>query len=766
MTPAPGTSVFGCFAFGPFVLDTARCLLWHNGTLHPVPRKTLSLLALLVTRHGEVVQKDEIFAELWGGAHVGENTIARHVATLRKVLGETSSAHTFIVTVSGRGYRFVADVRSVAEPPDRSQRLAAPSPLAPPPEVERAEGPPDRAEAPIERGPWQSAVSAVGLAALAVVFYVTAVPGRPIDARESARVVVLTAERGLQESPSWSPDGTSLAFSSDRSGNADIWVRSVDGTSLRQVTDAAEHDTQPAWSPDGRWIAYRSEHDGGGIYVVPAAGGVPARLTDRGYSPQWSPDGTVVLVSHVTAPHLSAGERLSHSIVSLDGLHTGVPAARLSALSSAHVAWLPSGRGLSISGFDDAGHWRFATLDPFDADRPLDYWNIAPAVSSAVDRMQLRLSDFAWAPGGDALYFEEGSRDLSGVWRVEVNGRARRLESGPTQLLLGASVQDGVAVSGDGKIALAMREAQTRIWSYPLDERSGRITGTGAPVTPGGADERDPVVSPDGSRLVYRTDHGSRQDVWLRSLDDGAERRLLGDDTWRRSNPHWSHDGTRLAYARSQVDRTGGRHVVVLTADDNQESVLATSIVFAPTGWTPDDSRILGHCRGERTRSYLCAMPAQGAESDAGRITVLAADDGLDLHVPRLSPDERSLSFTVIDPNRPEVSTLFVAPATGARPWTRISGEEPAWDDKSRWSPDGRTVYWVSTRAGISNVWARQFNTAERTPVGPPFQVTHFTSARQAPARQGMELVITRDRLMLPVTEVRSNIYLMESAQP
>jgi Tol biopolymer transport system component len=56
--------------------------------------------------------------------------------------------------------------------------------------------------------------------------------------------------------PAWSPDGSQIAFSSNRAGSYDIWLMSSDGTNLRQLTDDFDWDRAPSWSPDGSRIAF------------------------------------------------------------------------------------------------------------------------------------------------------------------------------------------------------------------------------------------------------------------------------------------------------------------------------------------------------------------------------------------------------------------------------------------------------------------------------------------------------------------------------
>ena len=90
----------------------------------------------------------------------------------------------------------------------------------------------------------------------------------------------------------WSPDGTRIAFSTNRAGgNFDIWVMRADGSDLRRLTAAEGTDINPEWSPDGRMIAFTSARDGNlEIYVMAADGTAQTDITDSpsdDFSPTW-----------------------------------------------------------------------------------------------------------------------------------------------------------------------------------------------------------------------------------------------------------------------------------------------------------------------------------------------------------------------------------------------------------------------------------------------------------------------------------------------
>jgi Tol biopolymer transport system component len=107
---------------------------------------------------------------------------------------------------------------------------------------------------------------------------------------------------GFQVDDEFSPDGKRVAFASDRSGDMEIWVASIDAPNPHQLTSLRAPLTgSPCWSPDGRWIAFNShlgEHTG--VFVVSAQGGTPRRLTPPSIDalvPSWSRDGRSIYFS-------------------------------------------------------------------------------------------------------------------------------------------------------------------------------------------------------------------------------------------------------------------------------------------------------------------------------------------------------------------------------------------------------------------------------------------------------------------------------------
>jgi dipeptidyl aminopeptidase/acylaminoacyl peptidase len=144
-------------------------------------------------------------------------------------------------------------------------------------------------------------------------------------------------------------------------------------------------------------------------------------------------------------------------------------------------------------------------------------------------------------------------------------------------------------------------------------------------------------------------------------------------------------------------------------------------------------------------------------------VRVIASDPKRNLYNPRFSPDQRWITFLAHDLSYASTSTVYVIPAGGGA-WRAVT--DGTWfDDKPRWGPDGKIVYFVSNRSGVANVWGRQFDSATGMPVGDPFAVTSFRSARfvLTPRTVQMEIAVTATHLLLPMSEARSEIWMLDA---
>ncbi len=116
-----------------------------------------------------------------------------------------------------------------------------------------------------------------------------------VQSLTSGNRVILANYKGNNSAPAWSPDGSKLAIVLTYGANSQIYTVDSDGGGLKQITKSNAIDTEPAFSPDGNWIYFSSDRGGKPqIYKVPADGGSPSRVTfEGGYnvSPRFSPDG-------------------------------------------------------------------------------------------------------------------------------------------------------------------------------------------------------------------------------------------------------------------------------------------------------------------------------------------------------------------------------------------------------------------------------------------------------------------------------------------
>src|SRR5262249_35937235 len=125
------------FAFGPFRLLVARRELLAHGVPVTLGQRAFEVLLMLVSRQGQLVTKDELMAEVWPGVVVEENNIQVHISAVRKVLAAAGDGDRYLLTVAGRGYRFVAPVTretagevKAAAVADQSAPVAADIPAA------------------------------------------------------------------------------------------------------------------------------------------------------------------------------------------------------------------------------------------------------------------------------------------------------------------------------------------------------------------------------------------------------------------------------------------------------------------------------------------------------------------------------------------------------------------------------------------------------------------------------------------------------------
>jgi TolB-like protein/DNA-binding winged helix-turn-helix (wHTH) protein/Tfp pilus assembly protein PilF len=114
------------YEFGPFRVDALKRILMRDGTQVRLPAKAFEILLILLEERGRLVEKDELMRRVWTDSVVEESNLTVNMSALRKSLTESPGEHRYVVTVPGRGYQFVADVRQPeieANPPTTALRV-------------------------------------------------------------------------------------------------------------------------------------------------------------------------------------------------------------------------------------------------------------------------------------------------------------------------------------------------------------------------------------------------------------------------------------------------------------------------------------------------------------------------------------------------------------------------------------------------------------------------------------------------------------------
>lgn len=506
----------------------------------------------------------------------------------------------------------------------------------------------------------------------------------------------LAAVPTMPRYPAPSPDGGRIAFS----WQGDLWVAPAAGGAAQRITANPGYDFRPVWFPDGTRLAFSSDRDGSDdVFVADLGGGAPRRLTFHE-----APDAAQgVLGDDVvfTSRRHEAWSRMPavYRVRAAGG--TERLACRILALEAAPS---PDGRYLALvrGGTPaDRRHYRGA------ANRELWLYEIA---SGRIERLTSTPWDedgVAWAGDGALVYrSDNGGEDRNlfrldlatrkvvqlthhegadvraprtsadgrlaayelwdAVWTVATDGSAapRRLAfEVPADALepavSRADVHDGaeqVAASPDGsQVALVVRGD-----IFVVARRTKELTSVTAPptarVTETTARERDVAWSPDGKELVYASDRDGQLDLFTArpaDRDDGkfyraagfTERRLTASPE-DEQQPAFSPDGRSLAYVRGKGD------LVVAKADGSDPLVLFRHWGRIEFSWSPDSRWIAFSREDQAFNEEVWIVPAAGG-------------DAVDV------------------------------------------SQHPGQDTRPVWSPDGRRLYWLSKRhANRVGLWA------------------------------------------------------------
>ena len=758
--------------FGVFEVDLRTMELRRGGTPVKLREQSFNILVFLLEHAGELVTREDLRRVLWPSDTFVDfdHSLNTAVMKLREALGDSADTPLYIETIPKRGYRFIAPVEAIGNDLVTSENTLSDIPVS------------DAPASPVlpprkKRSVGILVASGLCLLLAAGWFAYRKLRGGLAPPPVQRALTRLTFEEGLQTGATWSPDGRFIAYASDRGGKFDIWVQQVSGGDPIQITKGPGQNWQPDWSPDGKYIAYRSEEGDGGIYVTTALGGVglERKIAPFGYYPQWSPDSSQVLFrTHFTA----IGYSNRFYVAPLDGSPPREVLAEFIAqhnLWGTSSVWHPDGRRITVwvgSASATPAFWTvpIAGGPGIELDiSPAVQKELAQAAGEAIAGQQLGEYSFSWSPSGDAIYFERAYRGAKNIWKLTVDPgtmRGDRIE----RLTTGPGPDGALAVSPDGKrLAFTARSQRVQTWLFPFDAKAGQIKGEGKALT-SGRTSLDPSLSRDGTKVAYLVIHGEsygpsfgdvRNEVWVKSLLDGSEAPVISGDNYSRWSAQWSPDGKQLVYERRNLT-TNQRQLMLWSTQSREEEPLTGpgKDLGVVNDWSGDGKWLLT-LDTDLHGLWLVPFPSSPhADAVAQKI---ASDPRYQLYQPHISPDDRWVVFEAIANSPNPESSLYVVPASGG-PWTRITDGQH-WDDKPRWSPDGRTIYFVSGPGGFFNVWGIRFDSAAGKPVGQPFQITKFDSSRLMIPRfiPPVGLSLIQDKLALTMAQESGNIWILDN---
>ena len=412
-------------------------------------------------------------------------------------------------------------------------------------------------------------------------------PYSPRDLSLPPEVTPITSDAGTESFPTFSPDGSQIAFVWDgpKQDNIDIYVRIVDegGQPLRLTSDPAT-ESSPAWSPDGRSIAFiRRQRQGSAVFLIPPIGGAERKLADiaiRGRPSAdrllgWSPDGRTLAIAQQGGPGRGPGgpaggpEGPDRPPRPDEQDRTGRPGGP--------DRPAPGGPGGPRRGGIPGG---------------IFLYDLQSARSHQLDLAEMsgdrraRVHSPTFSPDGEHIAFVQGAGPLAGdiyVMSLVGSGTARRITNDESRIQGLAWAEDGVIIFSSD------RGGVTRLWKA----RVGPLGGPVLPVLEAGENATLPAVAKQGRRLAYTR---SERDLNVWQLDVGhgpemMEPKVVISSTRQDHSPQFSPDGRRIAFVS---DRGGSKELWVADASGSNALKLTSyggPIVAAPS-WSPDGTEI------------------------------------------------------------------------------------------------------------------------------------------------------------------------------
>ncbi len=490
------------------MLDPGAKVLFRDGQPVTLTRKAAETLEALAERAGEVVTKEALMAAIWPDRVVDEANLTQQIAVLRKAMQAAAGEPGFIETFPARGYRMVGPVDGT---PMRTEPGG------------RASGAQEEALGGAKQGTLAGWLLAVGLVALltAAAFYWGGARSEPAAVWTTS---TLTRLPGKETQPALSPDAQRIAFLNVGAESA-LYLASMGNAEPKRISAPGVYASSPAWSADGRSLAYlelekdttrlaRYDLGAGATRTLCSLG--PALFGEESRLLAWAPDGNRFALVDST---------LGLSIVEL-------PHCRLRSLTKpGESARLDADPRFSRDGKTVSFLRHFHRLKSEVFTVPAE-----GGTARALTNLGRPITSHDWDARGEAILF---AVNLLGEFRVHSQRldepKARSLElSSLSPLQISTARQDGVLV-------YAPLTLDRNIWRLELARLAWQR------VVASTAQDSSPRLSPDGRRLLFRSDRQGSEHLYVSEADGSGVVALTKEGT-RASVGHWSEDGARIVF--------------------------------------------------------------------------------------------------------------------------------------------------------------------------------------------------------------------------
>lgn len=493
-----------------------------------------------------------------------------------------------------------------------------------------------------------------------------------------ANITRVTTWSGLDTQPALSPDGNSVAYSSDHNGSFEIYIKQLTpGGREIQLTSDGQENFQPAWSPDGQRIAYYSKKRGG-IWVVPTLGGAARQLTEFGSSPKWSHDSTMIAFQSDASS--MGGAAVGSSTIWVVPSQGGAPKqiTKIGNPTGGHVGptWSPDNRRIAFIALNFSSQ---------------QIWS----VSIDGDQLKQMTKDVLgkagypiYSPDGRSLYVAAGPVLLM----LPISVESGELTGNPVKITdVGASSINNLTLSADGKkIACSVQTQTSNVWSLPVSPKTNEATAPPQPLTnQTGTRNNQPSFSPDGRKIAFTEwVRGGGADIWLADTDGKNPVQVTTNS--KSLVPNWFPDGDRIAF---------------VSYHDNHWSVWATSLQSRRDHPLLDIGRDIQYARLSPDGRQIVFNLADGGIINLWTVPVsggqpkqLTFDQEL-AGFPCWSPDGKFIAY---QQKRGDDSYLMIIPSDGGEPTQLTFDHGHSWPYS--FSPDGDRIAFAGERNGVWNV--------------------------------------------------------------